>query len=432
MAEHLIDPGIVEAHNRQGADALAQDYEALARTLSRRGIDCEAILARVSALEIAVPSWGVGTGGTRFARFPGPGEPADIFDKLEDCAVIQQLGRATPRVSLHFPWDDTAAMASVKARGEELGLGFDAVNSNTFQDQPGQKFSYKFGSLSHTDADVRAQAIAHNIDCISKGQALGARALTIWLADGSNFAGQSHLAQAFERYVESVRAIEASLPDESWRLLLEYKNFEPAFYATVVQDWGSCLLAAQAAGARAHCLVDLGHHAPSTNIELIVARLIAAGKLGGFHLNDSRFGDDDLDAGSVDPFRLFLVFNELVDAEVREAWEEAPALMLDQSHNVTDPIESLMLSADAARRAHAQALLVDRAQLAGCQAQNDAAMAAETLRRAFRTDVTPLLAEARRRAGGAIDPVGAYRLSNYRKTVAARRPKSAGSGGGIV
>lgn len=432
MAKHLIDPGIIEAHNRQGTDALAQDYEALARALSRRGIDCETMLACVSALEIAVPSWGVGTGGTRFARFPGPGEPADIFDKLEDCAVIQQLGRATPRVSLHFPWDDADDMAAVRARGLALGLGFDAVNSNTFQDQPGQPLSYKFGSLSHTDADVRAQAIAHNIDCIRKGEALGAQALTIWLADGSNFAGQSHLAQAFERYVDSVRAIEAALPDESWRLLLEYKNFEPAFYATVVQDWGSCLLAAQAVGHRARCLVDLGHHAPSTNIELIVARLIAAGKLGGFHLNDSRFGDDDLDAGSVDPFRLFLVFNELVDAEAREAWDERPALMLDQSHNVTDPIESLMLSADAARRAYVQALLVDRAQLAGHQARSDAVMAAETLRLAYRTDVTPLLAEARRRAGGAIDPVGAYRLSNYRKTVAAKRPQRMGSGGGIV
>jgi L-rhamnose isomerase/sugar isomerase len=432
MAELLIDPGIIEAHNRQEAGGLAQDYEALSRSLARRGIDCEALLHKVSALEIAVPSWGVGTGGTRFARFPGPGEPADIFDKLEDCAVIQQLGRATPRVSLHFPWDAVADMATVRARGQELGLGFDAVNSNTFQDQPGQALSYKFGSLSHADAEVRAQAIAHNIDCIRQGAVLGARALTIWLADGSNFAGQSHLARAFERYVESVSAIEAALPDESWRLLLEYKNFEPAFYATVVQDWGSCLLAAQAIGHRARCLVDLGHHAPSTNIELIVARLISAGKLGGFHLNDSRFGDDDLDAGSVDPFRLFLVFNELVDAEQRQAWDEAPALMLDQSHNLTDPIESLMLSADAARRAHAQALLVDRAQLAELQARNDAAMAAETLRRAFRTDVTPLLAEARRRAGGAIEPVGAYRLSGYRKRVAARRPLSTGSGGGIV
>lgn len=231
MAELLIDPGIVEAHNLQAGDDLAQDYDALARSLSRRGIDCEAILARVSALEIAVPSWGVGTGGTRFARFPGAGEPADIFDKLDDCAVIQQLGRATPRVSLHFPWDGAADMAAVKARGLELGLGFDAVNSNTFQDQPGQTLSYKFGSLSHADAAVRAQAVAHNVDCIRKGQALGARALTIWLADGSNFAGQSHLARAFERYVESVSEIEAALPDESWRLLLEYKNFEPAFYA---------------------------------------------------------------------------------------------------------------------------------------------------------------------------------------------------------
>ena len=304
------------------------------------------------------------------------------------------------------------------------------MNSNTFQDAPGQKLSYKFGSLCHTDAAVRDQAVEHNLECIEIGEALGSKALTVWIGDGSNFPGQSHFTRAFERYLDAMRAIYAALPDD-WRLFIEHKMYEPAFYSTVIQDWGTNYLIASELGPKAFCLVDLGHHAPNVNIEMIVARLIQFGKLGGFHFNDSKYGDDDLDAGSIDPYRLFLVFNELVDAEARAPGFE-PAHMLDQSHNVTDPIESLMVSAMEIQRAYAQALLVDRDALDGFQEANDALMATTTLKRAFRTDVEPILAKARLEKGGAIDPVAAYRASGYRAAVAAERPAGRAGGGGIV
>jgi L-rhamnose isomerase/sugar isomerase len=429
-----IDAEIVSRSNDRASAAHEEDYASLERALARRGIDIERIVSAVTGFGVAIPSWGVGTGGTRFGRFPWPGQPRNIDDKLADCAVINQLGRATPTVSLHFPWDKVDDVAQLKTAGARLGLGFDAVNSNTFQDHPNDAKhprSYQHGSLSHTDRAVREQAVAHNLDCIDIGRELGSKALTVWIADGSNLPGQSHLARAFERYVEAASAIYAGLPDD-WRLFLEHKMYEPAFYATVIQDWGSSLLAAQALGPKAFCLVDLGHHAPNVNIEMIVTRLVQAGKLGGFHFNDSKYGDDDLDAGSIDPFRLFLVFNELVDAEHRNIPGFAPAHMLDQSHNVTDPIESLITSAIEVTRAFAQALIVDRDALSDLQERNDALMAAQTLKRAFTTDVSPILAEVRRRKGGALDPIAAYRESGYRQAKAKERPAVKGGSGGIV
>ncbi|MBB6487336.1 L-rhamnose catabolism isomerase [Rhizobium lusitanum] len=430
MAEFRIAPDLVAAENDKRAAALKSDYEALGAALARRGVDIEVVTRKVSEFFVAVPSWGVGTGGTRFARFPGTGEPRGIFDKLDDCAVIQQLTRATPKVSLHIPWDK-ADPRELKAKGEALGLGFDAMNSNTFSDVPGQAHSYKFGSLSHVDAATRAQAVEHNIECIEIGKAIGSKALTVWVGDGSNFPGQTNFTKAFERYLSAMADIYKALPDD-WRLFSEHKMYEPAFYSTVVQDWGTNYLIAQTLGPKAHCLVDLGHHAPNTNIEMIVARLIQFGKLGGFHFNDSKYGDDDLDAGAIEPYRLFLVFNELVDAERRGVNDFNPAHMIDQSHNVTDPIESLISSANEIRRAYAQALIVDRNALGEYQDANDALMASETLKRAYRADVEPILAEARRRAGGAIDPVAAYRASGYRDKVAAERPASVAGGGGII
>jgi len=424
----MIDSSLIEAENATRASALQSDYDSLGERLARQGIDIHAVKARVARYGVAVPSWGVGTGGTRFARFPGPGEPRHIFDKLEDCGVVQQLSRATPRVSLHIPWDK-AEPKELLAKASSLGLGFDAMNSNTFQDQPQQRASYKYGSLSHTDAATRRQAIDHNIECIEIGQPLGSKALTVWVGDGSNFPGQANFTRQFERYLDSLAQIYARLPGD-WRLFTEHKMYEPAFYSTVVQDWGTNYLIAQTLGPRAQCLVDLGHHAPNVNIEMIVARLIQFGKLGGFHFNDSKYGDDDLDTGSIDPYRLFLVFNELVDAENRDGFN--PAHMLDQSHNVTDPIESLMASAMEVQRAYAQALLVDRAALDGFQNGNDALMATTTLKNAFRTDVEPVLAMARAEAGGAIDPIAVYRKAGYRARVAAIRPKVSGAGGGIV
>lgn len=427
----VISEAVIEAENEKAVAALEADYAHLGEQLDRRGIDIGWVKDKVAAYSVAVPSWGVGTGGTRFARFPGPGEPRDIFDKLDDCAVINELTRATATVSLHIPWDKVDDLAALRQKGEALGLGFDAMNSNTFQDQPQQRLSYKYGSLSHADGATRQQAIDHNIECIEIGKALGSKALTVWIGDGSNFPGQQHFARAFERYLESVKAIYRHLPDD-WRLYTEHKMYEPAFYSTVVQDWGTNYIISQELGPKAFCLVDLGHHAPNTNIEMIVSRLIQFRKLGGFHFNDSKYGDDDLDTGSIDPYRLFLVFNELVDAELSEAEGFDPAHMLDQSHNVTDPIESLMTSAMETCRAYAQALIVDREALTGYQESGDALMAYETLKKAFRTDVEPILAMARLERGGAINPVATYRAAGYRAKVATERPQVTSAGGGIV
>lgn len=427
----LIDNQQIQAHNESVQRHANTDYEYLGEQLARRNIDIETIKQQVARFGVAIPSWGVGTGGTRFARFPGQGEPRHVFDKLQDCGVIQQLTRATPTVSLHIPWDKCTDWSELRQTAQSYGLGFDAVNSNTFSDQKDQAHSYKFGSLTHANAATRAQAVEHNIECIEIGQKLGSKALTVWIGDGSNFPGQQHFRRAFDRYLESARQIYAALPDD-WCMFLEHKICEPAFYSTVIQDWGSSYLAASALGAKAQCLVDLGHHAPNVNIEMIVARLIAAGKLAGFHFNDSKYGDDDLDAGSVAPYRLFLVFNELVSAAHEQVPGFNPAYMLDQSHNVTDPIESLMSSAAQVQRSYAQALLVDRVALDAAQETNDALMATQALKRGFETDVTPILQRVRLAAGGAIDPIAAYRASGYRQRVAVERPAVVGGSGGIV
>lgn len=420
--------------NSANANTLAvhrEDYAALARQLERRGISIENMTTRAMAFAVAVPSWGVGTGGTRFARFPGPGEPRHIHDKLADCGVINQLTRSTPNVSPHFPWDEVDDYNALRQEAAQFELGFDAVNSNTFQDQKNQPLSYKYGSLSHADKSTRQQAVEHNIACVEIGQKLGSMALTVWVADGTNFPGQQSLTRSFDHYLEACSQIYAALP-RNWLMFLEHKMYEPAFYSTVIADWGSSLLAALHLGEKARCLVDLGHHAPNTNIEQIVARLIHAKKLAGFHFNDSKYGDDDLDAGAIDPFRLFLIFNELVDAEVRKVPAFNPAYMIDQSHNVTDPIESLMSSAIEILRCYVQASIVDRNHLADLQDKNDVMGAHRLLKAAFITDVSPILAEARLRKGGALLPIETYRFSGYRKAKTSERPAVAGSSSGIV
>lgn len=430
-APFSISADFIAKHNARLEGAIGEDYDALERALARHGIDADALVQKVMAFGVAIPTWGVGTGGTRFARFPGPGEPRNVVEKIDDCGVIQLLARATPTISPHFPWDKVDDYGALREQAAGYGLAFDAVNSNTFQDQPGQELSYKFGSLSHTDARVRAQAIAHNVECIEIGRKLGSKALTVWIADGSNFAGQSNLTKALDRYIDAMHEIVAALPAD-WRVFLEHKLYEPAFYSTVISDWGTSFAVAQELGPKACCLVDLGHHAPNVNIEQIVARLVRFNKLAGFHFNDSKYGDDDLDSGSVEPFRLFLVFNELIDAERRKVEGFAPAYMIDQSHNVTDPIESLMQSAIELQRAYAQALIVDRAALEAAQEANDALGAHLELKRAFTTDVSPLLAVARMRAGGAIAPIAAYRASSYRARKARERPIIGGTSAGIV
>ena len=426
-----ISADFISTENTKAKAAHDEDYAALGRQLERRGIAIEAMTIRAMAYSVAVPTWGVGTGGTRFARFPGPGEPRHIHDKLADCGVINQLTRSTDNVSPHFPWDKVSDYNALRQEASQYGLGFDAVNSNTFQDQRDQVVSYKFGSLAHASKATRQQAVEHNIECIEIGKKLGSSALTVWIADGTNFPGQQSLTKSFDNYIEACSQIYSELP-KNWLMFLEHKMYEPAFYSTVISDWGSSLMAAQALGDKAKCLVDLGHHAPNTNIEQIVARLVHAKKLAGFHFNDSKYGDDDLDAGAIDPFRLFLVFNELVDAEARKVEGFNPAYMIDQSHNVTDPIESLMGSATEILRCYVQASLVDRTALTALQDENDVMGAHRALKAAYITDVSPILAEARRRKGGALLPIETYRASGYRKAKASERPAVAGSSSGIV
>jgi L-rhamnose isomerase / sugar isomerase len=426
-----ISADFIASQNAKTMAAHLEDYAALARQLERRGIDIEAMTIRAMAYAVAVPTWGVGTGGTRFARFPGPGEPRGIHEKLEDCGVINQLARTTPTVSPHIPWDKVSDYRALRQEAASYELGFDCVNSNTFQDQAGQTKSYKFGSLTHADKSTRQQAVEHNIECIEIGQQLGSNALTVWIADGSSFPGQSNLGKVFDHYMQSLQAIYNKLP-KNWSVFLEHKMYEPAFYSTVIADWGSSLMAAMELGDKAKCLVDLGHHAPNTNIEQIVSRLIRAQKLAGFHFNDSKYGDDDLDAGSVDPFRLFLVFNELVDAELSNAKGFNPAYMIDQSHNVTDPIESLISSAMEIQRSFIKASLINRSELAAMQDQSDVMGAHRLVKQAFNCDVTPILCEARLRKGGSLHPFATYRASGYRKEKAKERPAVAGSSSGIV
>jgi len=427
-----IEDSFIIKQNEKARHWTEEDYAHLAKQLRRRNVEIEDLVNKAQSLRVAVPSWGVGTGGTRFARFAGIGEPRDIYEKLEDCGTIFKLVRSTPAVSLHIPWDKPDDATKLREFAGAHGLSFDAMNSNTFQDQPGQEHSYKFGSLTHPDKAVRDQAIAHNVECIEIGKRLGSKAHTVWIGDGGNFPGQQNFRRALKLYLESMREIYAALPDD-WRVFIEHKFYEPAFYSTVINDWGTSYYCARELGPKAFCLVDLGHHAPNVNIEMIVARLIQFGKLAGFHFNDSKYGDDDLDSGSIKPFQLFLIFNELVEAELSNEPNFNPAYMLDQSHNVTDPIESLMMSAVELVRAYVQTHLVDRAALTEAQERCDPLLALSILKQAFTTDVAPILALARARAGGAIDPIGTYRASRYRQYKHEERPARKGAAeAGIV
>lgn len=403
---------ILEENARLERNHLA-DLAALEEHLSRRGLALKKILREAGRFTVALPSWGFQQAGTRFGRFPAPNEPRSLEEKMLAAAVVNDLTGITPRVSLHVPWDTPESVPGIKKLARELGLKFDAMNSNTFQDHPGDRYSYKHGSLSHVDPAVRRQAIEHNLRCVELGKALGSDALVVWLADGSNFPGQQNFRRALDRVIDSLENIYECLP-EHWRLLIEYKPFEPAFYSTVINDWGTALMTAQEVGPRALCLVDLGHHLPNTNIEMVVARLAAAKRLGGFHFNDSKYADDDLSAGSIRPYQLFLIFNELLDAANDSLVKQGnpkfrPAYMIDQSHHIKDPVEDLCGSAVEIHRAYVKALLVNRKSLAWHQARNDVVMAERVLKQAFETDVTPILGEVRRRRSAAIDPVLAAR-----------------------
>src|SRR5690554_3795660 len=283
------------------------------------------------------------------------------------------------------------------------------MNSNTFQDQSDQEYSYKFGSLQHIDKKVRKQAINHNIEVIKHGIELGSKSLTVWLADGSSFPGQLNFRNAFQNTLESLREIYSELPAD-WKMFVEYKSYEPNFYSTTVADWGQSLLYATKLGPKAYTLVDLGHHLPNANIEQIVSLLLMEEKLGGFHFNDSKYADDDLTAGAIKPYQLFLIFSELVDGMDARGIDHASGLgwMIDASHNLKDPLVDLLQSVEAIKIAYAQALLVDRKALREAQQQNNVVRAEEILQDVFRMDVRPLVAEARLRQGAALNPVALF------------------------
>ncbi|NRA52462.1 MAG: sugar isomerase [Phaeodactylibacter sp.] len=409
------------AQNASHLDTHHRTWGTLQNQLENKGVNTSSLIQQISELQIAIPSWALGAGGTRFGRFSFGGEPASLEQKIEDVGLLHQLSQSAGAISLHIPWDKPKDPAAIRELAQQYELVFDAVNSNTFQDQPGQAGSYKFGSLCHHNADIRAQAIEHNQEVIQIGKSLGSRSITVWLADGASFPGQHNIGGALSRTQESLQAIYQHLPHD-WRMFIEYKPYEPNFYSTVIADWGTSLMLAEGCGPNAYTLVDLGHHLPNTNIEQIVATLMMKGKLGGFHFNDSKYGDDDLTVGSIKPYQLFLIFNELVYGMANNAAGNPPlAWMIDASHNLKDPLEDLLQSLEAIRIAYAQALLVDQAALANAQANQDVTEAQELLQDAFRTDVRPLVRETRLRAGGALLPIKAYRALGIRDQLIQQR-----------
>jgi L-rhamnose isomerase/sugar isomerase len=413
---------IEKQHIQKHNDKLVSKHERKLKQLSNEIPNAQKIIRKLIDFQIAIPSWALGTGGTRFGRFSGGGEPRSLEEKIEDVGLLHALNKSSGAISLHIPWDIPSNNRKIKALAATHGLVFDAVNSNTFQDQPNQKHSYKFGSLQHVNAKVRQQAIDHNIEVIKYGKALGSNSITVWLSDGSCFPGQLNFRKAFQRTLEGLQEIYTALPS-NWKMFVEYKAFEPNFYSMTVGDWGQSYLYASKLGPKAYTLVDLGHHLPNANIEQIVSLLLMEGKLGGFHFNDSKYGDDDLTVGSINPYQLFLIFNELVEGMDARKMNHATDLgwMIDASHNVKDPLEDLLQSVEAIKIAYAQALLVDRRELNRAQENNDVARAQEILQQAYRTDLRPLVAEARLKAGAALQPIQLFRELNVRKQLMTER-----------
>ncbi|MEO1260329.1 MAG: TIM barrel protein [Bacteroidota bacterium] len=416
-----IQKAYISDHNEQKAANHLNQYNFLRQHLAQNGIDADGIVKKIKDFQVAIPSWALGAGGTRFGRFSVGGEPGNLEQKIDDVGVLHALTGSAGAISLHIPWDIPEDAAATKEQAASLGIVFDAVNSNTFQDQPGQAYSYKFGSLCHVEEAVRRQAVQHNVEVVEYGQELGSKSITVWLADGTNFPGQHNFRKAFQYTQDALREIYQHLPDD-WRMFIEYKPYEPNFYSNVVADWGTSLLLAEGCGERAFTLVDLGHHLPNTNIEQIVAKLMMRGRLGGFHFNDSKYGDDDLTCGSIKPYQLFLIFSELVyGMENNDASNPPLAWMIDASHNVKDPLEDLMQSLEAIELAYAQALCVDWQKLEAAQMTSDVVASQEILQDAYRMDLRPLIREARWQAGAAIYPIETYRALNVRKKLISER-----------
>jgi L-rhamnose isomerase/sugar isomerase len=364
----------------------------------------------LSELNIETPSWGYGDSGTRFGVFPQPGRPRDVFEKLEDAAEVHRLTGCARHVALHFPWDAVEDYEGLGAHARELGLEIGAVNPNLFQDP-----MYKLGSLTNPDPDVRRAAVDHLLECVEIASALGSTAQSLWLADGTNYAGQDNLITRRGHLLDCLRELYAALPANQ-ELLVEYKPYEPAFYATDIADWGSAMLICQELGDRARVLVDFGHHLHGTNVEQIVATLASIDRLGGFHFNNRKYADDDLIVGSTNPFELFLVFCELVGSE-----HALPRLTIDQSHNIENKVEAMLLSIVNLQEAYAKALLVDQAALTERQLAGDVLGGHELLLEAFNSDVRPICARVRAARGASESPLEEFRSSGYSERRAAER-----------
>ena len=371
-------------------------------------------LSLLQTQTIELPSWAFGNSGTRFRVFTTAGAPRDPFEKIDDVAEVNRLTGITPRVSLHIPWDKVDDYDRLRRHAEERGIGIGTVNSNVFQDE-----DYKLGSLCNPDEKIRAKAIAHHLECIDIMRAVGAPALKIWLADGTNYPGQDSIRERQDRLADSLAQIYAAL-DSDQRLVLEYKFFEPAFYHTDVPDWGTSLVHCLALGERAKVVLDTGHHAPGTNIEFIVAQLLRLGRLGAFDFNSRFYADDDLIVGAADPYQLFRIMNEIVDAGAL-APDSGVNFMLDQCHNLEEKIPGEIRSATNVQEATAKALLVDREALSAARAVGDVLAANDVFVDAFNTDVRPLLAELRESQGLDPDPMRAFLASGYLERIRSER-----------
>ncbi len=417
-----LSPSTITQHNDHHFDLHSTRFQFIKNQTST----VESIIQKLIDFQIAIPSWALGTGGTRFGRFAAGGEPRNLEEKIEDVGLIHLLNRSSGAISLHIPWDIPRYPEKTKAIAASYGLTFDAVNSNTFQDQPGQQLSYKFGSLQHTEKATRQLAIEHNIEVIRHGIDLGSKSITVWLSDGSCFPGQLNFRAAFQHILDGLHQIYQALPHD-WKMFVEYKAYEPNFYSMTVGDWGQSLLYAQKLGDQAYTLVDLGHHLANANIEQIVALLLMEKKLGGFHFNDSKYGDDDLTVGSINPYQLFLIFKELVEGMDARGMNHASDLgwMIDASHNVKDPLEDLLQSVEAILQAYAKALLVDANALSTAQQNNDVSLCEEILQAAYQTDVRSIVAEARLRSGGVLRPMDYFRSQQLRSKLTDTRGSGA-------
>lgn len=405
-------------------------YELLAERLQTEGIDVEAVKAALKRQRIETPSWGYANSGTRFKAFAWPGAATTTRQKIDDAAMVHKMTGIAPSVAIHIPWDkpEDGDYAGMCQYAEERGIRIGAVNPNVFQDD-----AYRLGSLGNPDPAVRELALDHILECCEIMPKVKSDILSLWFADGTNYAGQDSLRGRKRRFEEGLRLVYDRLPPGG-RMLIEYKFFEPAFYSTDLPDWGTAYALCLKLGERAQVLVDLGHHAQGVNIEQIVAFLLDEGRLGGFHFNNRKYADDDLIVGSVNPYELFLIYNELAGAEqgsdqpARDTARNV-AYMLDQCHNIEGKLVPMIYSVLNCQEAYAKALLVQRDRLAAAQAAGEVLEAHRILNQAYRTDVGPLLAQVREEMGVPTDPIAAYRASGYEERIRAERGKAIASGG---